>query len=129
MDFKGFVDKAKGAAAAAAEQAKTALATPAVQTDAPQNIEALAGEGGDLVPVNEGGAPAVQNKSFSAMASEKINQLGQVGSDKLQELVTSFQQALPALKSAGYELTEFEIELGRHAKADPALQAPHAQRR
>jgi hypothetical protein len=119
MDFKGFVDKAKSAAATAAEQAKTALATPVVQTEAPQNVEALAGEAGELVLAGEGGVPAAQSKSFSALASEKINQLSAVGAEKVQEVVTAFQQALPAIHMAGYELTEFEIELGVTPKLIP----------
>jgi hypothetical protein len=126
MDFKSIVDKAKEAAAAAAEQAKSAIVTaPAVQTPPPENLEATAGEGRDLAPVEEASPPA-QSKSIGALASEKINQLGQVGSEKIQELVTSFQQALPAIKSAGYELTEFEIELGVTPKLIPHFR--HAPR-
>jgi hypothetical protein len=128
MDFKNLVDKAKEAAAAAAEQAKSAMATPApAQTPAPVNVEAGATEGGDLVVTGEGAVAPAQSKSFSALASEKITQLSQAGSDKLQELVTSFQQALPAIKSAGYELTEFEIELGVTPKLIPHFK--HASRR
>jgi hypothetical protein len=129
MDFKSFVDKAKEAAATVSEQAKAAMATPAVQTEPPQNIEAqIAGEGGELVPAGEAGVPAapVQTKSFGALASEKINQLSAAGSEKIQELVTSFQQALPALTSAGYELTEFEVELGVTPKLIPHFR--HASR-
>jgi hypothetical protein len=129
MDFKSFVDKAKEAAATVSEQAKAAMATPAVQTEPPQNIEAqIAGEGGELVPAAEAGVPAapVQTKSFGALASEKINQLSAAGSEKIQELVTSFQQALPALTSAGYELTEFEVELGVTPKLIPHFR--HASR-
>ena len=129
MDFKSFVDKAKEAAATVTEQAKTAMATPVVQTDPPQNVEALAAsESGELVPVGDAGVPAApaQTKSFGALASEKINQLSAAGSEKLQELVTAFQQALPALSSAGYELTEFEIELGVTPKLIPHFR--HAAR-
>jgi len=127
MDFKSFVDKAKEAAAAAAEQAKNAMATPAAVQTPPVNIEATAAEGGEIVPVGDSGAltPA-PNKTLSALASEKITQLSQAGADKIQELVTSFQQALPALKSAGYELTEFEIELGVTPKLIPHFK--HAAR-
>jgi hypothetical protein len=129
MDFKSFVDKAKEAAATVGEQAKAAMATPAVQTDPPQNIEAqIASEGGELVPAGEAGVPATpaQSKSFGVLASEKINQLSAAGSEKIQELVTSFQQALPALSSAGYELTEFEVELGVTPKLIPHFR--HASR-
>ena len=59
MDFKSFVDKAKEAAATVTDQAKSVITTPAVQTEAPQNIEALAAsEGGELVPVGDAGVPA-----------------------------------------------------------------------
>jgi len=126
MDFKSFVDKAKEAAAAVSEQAKTALVTPVTPTEAPQNIEALAAsEGGELVPAGEAGAPA-PSKSFGAMASEKLNQISAAGAEKVQEVVTAFQQALPALSSAGYELTEFEIELGVTPKLIPHFR--HAPR-
>ena len=118
MDFKSFVDKAKEAAVAVSEQAKTAMATPVVQTEPPQNVEALAAsEGGELV-VAEAPAPA-PTKTFAAMTTETLNQISLAGSAKIQDLVTSFQQALPALASAGYELTEFEIELGVTPKLIP----------
>lgn len=128
MDFKSFVDKAKEAAAAVSEQAKTALVTPVVPTEAPQNIEAQAAEGGALVPSGDAGAPTapVQGKTFAAMTSDTLNQIGSAGSAKLQELVTAFQQALPALASAGYEITEFEIELGVTPKLIPHFR--HAAR-
>jgi hypothetical protein len=120
MDFKSLVDKAKEAAVAVGEQAKTAMAAPVVQTEPAQNIEALAAsEGGELTPVGEGSVPAPQSKTFGALATEKINQLSAVGAEKVQDIVTSFQQALPALSSAGYELTEFEIELGVTPKLIP----------
>lgn len=126
MDFKSFVDKAKEAAAAAAEQAKTAMATSVPAQTPPVNIEAAAAEGGDVVVPSEAGAPAPAQKTFGLLAAEKITQLSQVGADKIQELVTSFQHALPAIKSAGYELTEFEVELGVTPKLIPHFK--HAQR-
>ncbi|HYD72097.1 MAG TPA: hypothetical protein VEF55_03100 [Candidatus Binatia bacterium] len=129
MDFKSFVDKAKEAAATVGEQAKAAMATPAIQAEPLHNVEAqIASEGGALVPAGEAGALAApaQGKSFGALASEKINQLSAAGSEKIQELVTSFQQALPALSSAGYELTEFEVELGVTPKLIPHFR--HASR-
>jgi hypothetical protein len=125
MDFKSFVDKAKEAAAAAAEQAKTAMATPAPVQAPPVNIEAAA-ESGDVVVSSEPSAPAPAQKTFGLLAAEKITQLSQVGADKIQELVTSFQNALPAIKSAGYELTEFEVELGVTPKLIPHFK--HAPR-
>jgi hypothetical protein len=125
MDFKSLVDKAKEAAAAAAEQAKSAMATPA-QTPPTVNVEAMAGEDA-LVPASETGALApAQNRTLSVLASEKISQLSQAGAEKIQELVTSFQQALPAIASAGYDLTEFEIELGVTPKLIPHFK--HAPR-
>ncbi len=69
-------------------------------------------------------APA--SKSLGAIANEKLTQLSQVGADKIQELVTAFQQSLPALKSAGYEITEFEVELGVTPKLIPHFK--HAPR-
>jgi hypothetical protein len=44
------------------------------------------------------------------------------GAEKLQETMAAFLRALPALRQAGHELREFEIELGlqpiawRHAR-------------
>lgn len=58
-------------------------------------------------------------KGFSARANEKLNQLSAAGAEKIQELVAAFQQSLPAIKSAGYELTEFEVELGVTPKLIP----------
>jgi len=114
MDFKGFVDKAKDAAAAVTEQTKAAMATPS----APTNLEAAPpAEGGELVPA--GDAQPAPPKSLAALTGEALSQMGAAGAAKVQELVTSFQQALPALKSAGYELTEFEIELGVTPKLIP----------
>lgn len=128
MDFKSFVDKAKEAATAVGEQAKSALVTPAVPTDAPQNVEALAAEGGELAAAGESPALApAQSKSFAALTSDTLNQISSAGSAKIQELVTAFQNALPAIRSAGYELTEFEIELGVTPKLIPHFR--HAARR
>jgi hypothetical protein len=119
MDLKGFVDKAKEAAAAVTEQAKTAMTTSALpQVGPPENIEATAaGQGTDLVAAD--GAPLPQGKTLATITSEALTQMGSVGAAKIQELVTAFQQALPAIKSAGYELTEFEIELGVTPKLIP----------
>lgn len=122
MDFKNFVDKAKEAANAVSEQAKTVMASPSsVQTPPPENLEA-AGENTELVLAGEAGLPApapTPGKSFATLTSEKLTQISAVGAEKIQELVVSFQQALPALKSAGYEMTEFEIELGVTPKLIP----------
>jgi hypothetical protein len=124
MDFKGFVDKARDAATAAAEQAKSAMATAqATSTPPPGSTEVeAAGESVELAVPGDAGPPApvsAPSKTFAALTSEKFNELKNVGAEKIQELITSFQQALPALRSAGYELTEFEIELGVTPKLIP----------
>lgn len=124
MDFKGFVDKAKDAAAAAAAQIKSA-------TPAPDAVEMTPMEDtpeGALVPISPdaNALAAPGQKSMSALAGEKFSELKAMGTEKIQELVTSFQQALPAIKSAGYELTEFEIELGVTPKLIPHFR--HAAR-
>jgi hypothetical protein len=121
MDLKGFVDKAKTAAAAAA---KSAIVTaPSAGTAPPENVEAaLPVETTDVVVPGDAGLPAAPptlSKSFAALTGEKLNELKNVGIEKVQELVSQFQQALPALKCAGYELTEFEIELGVTPKLIP----------
>jgi hypothetical protein len=118
MDFKGFVDKAKEAAAAVSDQAKAAMAT-APAPAAPTNLEAQ--QGADNAVAVAGDAP-----SAPVTLSSKITELTNLGSEKLQELVNSFQQAQPALGCAGYELTEFEIELGVTPKLIPHFR--HAPR-
>ena len=77
MDFKGLVDKAKVAAAAAAEQTKTIMASPSsVQATPPENLEATApAEGEQAVVVvtttqETVVATAAPGKSFGALASE-----------------------------------------------------------
>lgn len=51
-------------------------------------------------------------KGVAALPAEKFAELKQFGADKLQETMAAFLGALPALRQAGYELREFEIELG-----------------
>lgn len=140
MDFKSFVDKAKDAAAAAANKAHEAAnnLTTAQPVAAAAPVVAVEGSPeeapaeGEVVAVvtttttEQTVVTAAPAKSFGAIASEKITQISQVGSDKIQELVTSFQQSLPALKSAGYEITEFEVELGVTPKLIPHFK--HAPR-
>jgi hypothetical protein len=125
MDLKGFVDKAKEAAAAVTEQAKSAMTTaPAPPA---RNVEAEAtGEGGGLVVSTEAPAPAPAQGGGVAAIAGKISEITALGGEKLQELIVSFQQAQPALTSAGYELTEFEIELGVTPKLIPHFR--HAAR-
>jgi hypothetical protein len=118
MDLKGFVDKAKEAAAAVTEQAKSAMATaPAAPM---HNLEAVpAGESGNLVVSGDASAPAPAPSAGAGTIAGKLSEITALGGEKLQELIGSFQRALPALTSAGYELTEFEIELGVTPKLIP----------
>jgi hypothetical protein len=51
-------------------------------------------------------------RGIAALPGEKFAELKQYGADKLQETMAAFQSALPALRRAGYEMREFEIELG-----------------
>jgi hypothetical protein len=51
-------------------------------------------------------------KSIAALPGEKLAELKAYGSEKLQETMSAFLRALPALRQAGHELREFEIELG-----------------
>lgn len=110
MDFKGLVDKAKGAAASAAEQARGFVDAASAQGVAapPQPTDGAAE-----------GAPAAPAKNFAALTSEKLAELKDIGAEKIQALINSFQQALPAILMAGYELTEFEVELGITPKLIP----------
>ncbi|MGD9982407.1 MAG: hypothetical protein AB7H66_04535 [Hyphomonadaceae bacterium] len=51
-------------------------------------------------------------RGVAALPGEKFAELKAFGAEKLQETMTAFQAALPALRQAGYEMREFEIELG-----------------
>ncbi len=51
-------------------------------------------------------------KSMAAIPGEKLAELKAFGAEKLQETMAAFLAALPPLRQAGYELREFEIELG-----------------
>jgi hypothetical protein len=136
MDLKAFVDRAKEAANTAAQKAQEAAsaissvagtpaaAPPAESLDASANEDPAEGTElalaeAALLPDTPAAAAAPPAKSFSALASDKLNELSAVGAQKVQELVLSFQQALPAIKSAGYEMTEFEVELGVTPKLIP----------
>jgi hypothetical protein len=131
MDFKNLMDRAKDAATAAANKASEAAASLTTTAPQPQSpaLEAAPpeeppAEGEQAVVVvttttEQTVVTTAPAKSFGALASEKITQISQAGSDKIQELVGSFQKALPALKSAGYEITEFEVELGVTPKLIP----------
>ena len=142
MDVKRIVEQAKTAAALAAEKAKEiaaaaaaqanatapapaaeqaglALSAPAVEgeeaTSSSQEVATLAGVAEGDLAVSSGQEVA----RVAAAASAKISELAELGSGKIQELVSSFQQALPALGVAGYEITELEIELGLTPKLIP----------
>lgn len=99
MDLKSFMEKAKEVAANATEQA-TGAVNAALSPD-------------------QTGAAWDQAKSFATQSAEKLAELKDFGSEKLQALIASFQQALPAIQMAGYELTEFEVELGVTPKLIP----------
>ncbi|MEQ1492596.1 MAG: hypothetical protein ABL932_18785 [Terricaulis sp.] len=51
-------------------------------------------------------------KGIAALPGEKLAELKAFGAEKVQETLGAFLMALPALKQAGYNLREFEIELG-----------------
>lgn len=51
-------------------------------------------------------------KGIAALPGEKLAELKSFGAEKVQETLGAFLSALPALKQAGYDLREFEIELG-----------------
>lgn len=51
-------------------------------------------------------------KGIAALPGEKLAELKAFGAEKLQETMAAFLNALPPLRQAGYELREFEIELG-----------------
>lgn len=135
MDFKGIVDRAKDAASAAADKAKEVATSVADQAKAittsppPQDAQLVAPSEQALVAASPDGAtPAPElGKGVSLFNTDKIAELQAFGAQKVQELVASFQQSLPAIKSAGYELTEFEIELGVTPKLIPHFR--HAAQR
>ena len=138
MDFKGLVDRAREAANTAAQKAQeaatalsAAASTPAPETVADNPAPAAEAEtpveGSELTLAEGAGPPEASavstapapGKTFSAMANDKLNELSLAGAQKVQELITSFHQALPAIRSAGYEMTEFEVELGVTPKLIP----------
>lgn len=51
-------------------------------------------------------------RGLAALPGEKLAELKAYGSEKLQDTMSAFLGALPALRRAGYHLREFEIELG-----------------
>lgn len=114
MDIKGFVEKAKQAAAAAGDVAREVATAASEQA---QVALAAAPQGEAAGVLADGETPAAAPAKTAA--TDTFAGLKELGSAKLQELIASFQQALPAIKTAGYELTEFEIELGVPPKLIP----------
>jgi hypothetical protein len=55
---------------------------------------------------------AERAKGIAALPGEKLAELKAFGAEKVQETLGAFLLSLPALKKAGYDLREFEIELG-----------------
>ncbi len=51
-------------------------------------------------------------KAVAAIPREKFAELKAFGAEKLEQTMAAFLRALPALRQAGYQLREFEIELG-----------------
>ncbi len=51
-------------------------------------------------------------KAIAALPGEKLAELKAFGAEKLDQTMVAFLSALPALQQAGYQLREFEIELG-----------------
>jgi len=51
-------------------------------------------------------------KGLAALPGEKFAELKAFGSEKLDQTMAGFRSALPALRQAGYQLREFEIEFG-----------------
>ena len=51
-------------------------------------------------------------RGIAALPGEKLAELKAFGAEKVQETLGAFLLALPALKQAGYDLREFEVELG-----------------
>ncbi|MCR6643792.1 MAG: hypothetical protein NVV62_04340 [Terricaulis sp.] len=58
-------------------------------------------------------------RGLAALPGEKLAELKALGAEKLQETMAAFQAALPHLRQAGFELREFEIELGVNPKLIP----------
>jgi len=51
-------------------------------------------------------------RSIAALPAEKLAELKAFGEEKLDQTMSGFRRALPALRQAGYRMHEFEIELG-----------------
>jgi len=51
-------------------------------------------------------------RGMAALPGEKLAELKAFGAEKLDQTMAAFVAALPPLKRAGYDLREFEVELG-----------------
>lgn len=51
-------------------------------------------------------------KGIASLPVEKLAELKAFGSEKLDQSMAGLRSALPALRQAGFQLREFEIELG-----------------
>jgi hypothetical protein len=51
-------------------------------------------------------------RGIAALPGEKLAELKAFGAEKVDQTMAAFLAALPALRQAGYELREFEVELG-----------------
>ncbi|WP_395647770.1 hypothetical protein [Terricaulis sp.] len=51
-------------------------------------------------------------KGLAALPGEKLAELKAFGEEKIDQSMAGFRRALPALRQAGYQMREFEIELG-----------------
>ncbi|MGD9968733.1 MAG: hypothetical protein AB7T59_19600 [Hyphomonadaceae bacterium] len=51
-------------------------------------------------------------KGIASLPGEKLAELKAFGSEKLDQSMAGLRSALPALRQAGFQLREFEIELG-----------------
>jgi hypothetical protein len=51
-------------------------------------------------------------KGIAALPGEKLAELRAFGAEKLDQTMAAFLRALPILRQAGYQLREFEVELG-----------------
>lgn len=67
--------------------------------------------------MTEGDKPAPKTliehaRGIASLPGEKLAELKAFGAEKIDQTMGAFVAALPHLKRAGYELREFEVELG-----------------
>lgn len=51
-------------------------------------------------------------KGIAALPAEKLAELKAFGEEQIDKSMAAFRRALPVLRKAGYQMREFEIELG-----------------